>query len=258
MATAQSKESDDHEDRSAGKRRSRFLKKRWHKIVFFTFLFLVVAMLVDSGISRMYSYWDVGSNSWFDRFKGDGWQFQRGAATVDRDPFGDTFSTVKYLNQGWKPSESMWFYTTTQGSDLMPYDFFLALEKPGTSELVRSNENLNNYHYLIQNPTRSNPDGLPVGFVKDQYKGKEYFGFTCAACHTGQVIYKGTAIRVDGAPGGADLESFIEQLSKALVITQENDDVRRRFIKRVMERGNYGSEDAVLQDLKKFSYQLTA
>ena len=85
MATAQSKESDDHEKQPAGKRRSRFLKKKWHKIVFFTFLFLVVAMLVDSGISRMYSYWDVGSNSWFDRFKGDGWQFQRGAATIDHD-----------------------------------------------------------------------------------------------------------------------------------------------------------------------------
>ncbi len=255
---AQSKEGGNQEDRFANKRRPRFLKKRWHKIVFFTFVFLVVSMIVDAGISSLYRYWDVGSNSWFDRFKGDGWDFQRGAATVDHDQFGDTFSKVKYLDQGWKPSESMWYYTTTQGSDLMPYDFFMALEKPGTSELVRSNENLNSFHYMIQKPTRSNPDGLPVGFVKDPYKGKEFFGFTCAACHTGEVIYKGTAIRLDGGAGGADMESFIEQLSRALTATQENDDVRRRFVKRVMDRGNYGSEDAVLQDLKKYSFGVSS
>ncbi len=254
----QSKEGGNQEDRFANRRRPRFLKKRWHKIVFFTFVFLVVSMLVDAGISRLYRYWDVGSNSWFDRFKGDGWDFQRGAATVDHDQFGDTFSKVKYLDQGWKPSESMWYYTTTQGSDLMPYDFFMALEKPGTSELVRSNENLNSFRYLIQKPTRSDPDGLPVGLVKDSYKGKEYFGFTCAACHTGEVIYNGTAIRLDGGAGMPDLESFIEQLASALRVTQDNDDVRRRFVKRVMDRGNYNSEDAVLQDLKKYSFEVPA
>jgi hypothetical protein len=171
------------------------LKKDWHRHAIVLFLFLTLIFIVITVISRMYQFWDVGSNSWFDRLKGDGWQFQRGAATVEQDQFGDQFSNVRYLVQGWKPADSMWFYTTTQGSDLLPYDFFMALEKPGTSELFRSNKNLNYYHYLPQKATLSNPDALPVGFVKDSYKGNDYLGFTCAACHTGQVNYKGHSIR---------------------------------------------------------------
>ena len=143
------------------------LKKEWHTHAIFLFLFLTLTFIVVTVISRMYQFWDVGSNSWFDRLKGDGWQFQRGAATVAQDQFGDQFSTVKYLVQGWTPADSMWFYTSTQGSDLLPYDFFMALEKAGTSEPFRSNENLNYYHYLPQKATLSNPDALPVGFVKD-------------------------------------------------------------------------------------------
>ena len=53
----------------------------------------------------------------------------RGSATVSADVFGDQFKQVTYLDQGWAPSDSLWFYTTTQGSDLLPYDFFIALEQ---------------------------------------------------------------------------------------------------------------------------------
>ena len=237
-----------------------FLKQKWHKLTFFVFLFLIMAFLVDASISTMYDYWDVGSNSWFDRFRGDGEQFQRGAATVAQDQFGDQFLTVKYLKQGWKPSESMWFYNITQGSDLLPYDFFIALEKPGTSEPFRSNENMNFYRYLIQKPTRGNPDGLPVGFVKDTHYGKDYLGFTCAACHTSQLNYNGTGIRIDGGPSGADMDSFLEDLSKALSTTlnakEKDKDAYARFVKNVMGRGNYASENDVAEDLKIFSQRM--
>src|SRR5712692_11306803 len=116
-------------------------REQWHKHLIFLFLFLALTMIVTTTISKLYQFWDVGSDSWFDRLKGDGWKFQRSAATVAQDQFGDQFSTVKYLVQGWTPADSMWFYTTTQGSDLLPYDFFMALEKAGTSEPFRSNEN---------------------------------------------------------------------------------------------------------------------
>ena len=233
------------------------LKKDWHKHAIFLLLFLALAFVVTTVISKMYQFWDVGSNSWFDRLKGDGWQFQRGAATVQQDQLGDQFSTVRYLNQGWKPADSMWFYTTTQGSDLLPYDFFMALEKPGTSELFRSNENLNYYHYLPQKATLSNPDALPVGFVKDGYKGNEYLGFTCAACHTGQVNYKGIGIRIDGGPAGSDMDSLLHALSKAINDANDNPTVHSRFVKNVMDRGHYGSEEAVVKDLQKYAQRLS-
>lgn len=144
----------------------------------------------------------------------------------------------------------------------MPYDLFLELEqKPkeeGKLELFRANENINRYRYLPQKPTRSNPDGLPVGFVKDVYRGKEYVGLTCAACHTGQINYHGTGIRIDGGPASADMETFLKDISAALRRTLENPQVSQRFIKNVLARRNYNSEAEVMQDLKKFILRITA
>ena len=85
----------------------------------------------------------------------------RGATTVSADVFGDSFSRVEYLDQGWKENDSLWIYNVTQGSDLLPYDFFIALEQEDSQELFRSPENMNGFRYLPQKPTRSNPDALP-------------------------------------------------------------------------------------------------
>jgi mono/diheme cytochrome c family protein len=235
----------------------RFLEA-WHKHLIFLFLFLVLTMIITTTISKLYQFWDVGSDSWFDRFKGDGWKFQRGAATVAQDQFGDQFLNVRYLWQGWKPADSMWFYNTTQGSNLLPYDFFMALEKPGTSELFRSDDNMNYYRYLLQQATLSNPDALPVGFVKDRYKGKDFLGFTCAACHTGQLNYQGTGIRIDGGPAGTDMDSFLKDLATAVWTARtDKGDVHARFVKRALDRGHYASEEDVVNDLQKYAQRLS-
>ena len=234
------------------------LRKEWRKHLVLLLLFLTLTMVVTTTVSKLLQFWDVGSDSWFDRLRGDGWQFQRGAATITQDQFGDQFSNVRYLWQGWKPADSMWFYTTTQGSDLLPYDFFLALEKPGTSEPFRSNDNLNYYRYLPQLATLSNPDGLPVGFVKDRYKGKDFLGFTCAACHTGQLNYQGTGIRIDGGPAGTDMDSFLKDLATAVwTVRTDKGDVHARFVKKVMDRGHYDSEKDIVEDLQKYAQRLS-
>src|SRR6202167_517866 len=233
--------------------------REWPKHALFLLLFLTLAMTVTTVISKAYQFWDVGSNSWLDRLKGDGWEFQRGAAPMpQQDQFGDQFSSVKYLAQGWKPADSMWFYNTTQGSDLLPYDFFMVLEKPGTTELFRSDENLNYYRYLSQKPTLSDPDALPVGFVKDTYRGKAFLGFTCAACHTAQLNYQGVGIRIDGGPAGTDMDSFLQALATAVwAVRTDSGGGRARFIKNVMDRGHYASEDDVLKDLQKYAQRLS-
>ena len=52
-----------------------------------------------------------------------------------------------------------------------------------------------------------NPDGLPVGFAKGKDReGREWFGFSCAACHTGQISYGPHTIRVDGGTTLADVQ----------------------------------------------------
>ncbi|MDE2388809.1 MAG: ribonuclease E [Betaproteobacteria bacterium] len=180
----------------------------------------------------------------------------RYATTVEQDHLGDSYTQIKYLDQGWKPEDSLWFYNTTQGSNLMPYDFFLALEKPGESQLFRSDENMNFYRYLPQKASSGNPDALPVGWVKDTYKGKEYVGLTCAACHTGQVNYKGVGIRIDGGPATADMENIMIDLARALKYTREDAEAKQRFVKNVLARGNYKTEADVLADLSKYEQRI--
>jgi hypothetical protein len=54
----------------------------------------------------------------------------RGAIAVDHGSADESYQTPEYLSQGWNESDSLWFYNTTQGSGLMPYDFLIALEQP--------------------------------------------------------------------------------------------------------------------------------
>src|SRR3954470_1255627 len=86
----------------------------------------------------------------------------RNALEGAADPMGETVSRIAYLDQGWRPEESQRFYFTPQGSQLIPYDWFLALEQPGNRELFRDNRNLERLRYLTQKADAMNPDGLPV------------------------------------------------------------------------------------------------
>ncbi len=182
---------------------------------------------------------------------------ERGATTVTQDPFGDSYTTVQYLDQGWNIADSLWFYTTTQGSNLMPYDFFMVLEQQKKPELFRADENMNSYRYLPQKATSSNPDALPVGWVKDSYRDKEYIGLTCAACHTGQINYNGVGIRIDGGPASADMDSIMKDITKAMHHTQRDKEKKDRFVKNVLALGNYKSEAEVLSDLEKYKQRLS-
>jgi len=198
----------------------------------------------------------------------------RGAAMLSENQFGDHYDTIfpnkdsgEYISwQGWSPDDSMWFYTTTQGSDLLPYDFFMVLEQEKSTELFRADKNMDFYRYIPLKPTFSNPDGLALGFVKDSYKGKDYMGLTCAACHTTQVNYNGVAMRIDGGPALANMENFVIDMSKALRQTLNDPKKEQRFIDAVMDRNgfaawisggrNYTSEEKVKEDMEKFASRI--
>jgi hypothetical protein len=146
----------------------------------------------------------------------------RGAKPAEADFFGDSVNTIAYLDQNWGPLDSLWFYNTTQGSDLIPYDLFIHLEQANSEELFRADENILRYRYLTQKPSWNNPDGLPIGIVKDSYRGNDYIGFTCAACHTAQINYQGLGIRIDGGPAMSDMEGFLIALEATLTATLNN------------------------------------
>ncbi len=180
----------------------------------------------------------------------------RGAITSGADAWNSQFFSVLYLDQGWSAADSLWFYNTSQGSNLLPYSFFLELEQTHTTALFRSNENMSRYGYLPQRATTSNPDGLPVGMVRDEYRGRLYMGLTCAACHTAQIHYQGMAIRIDGGPTGADMETFMQELAETLRVTLLEPEKQQRFIASILKRGEYVSADEVLRDLGKFAQRI--
>jgi cytochrome c5 len=214
-----------------------------------------LATLAGLGLAVLWATIGVIDRWWDFRDDADG-DPARAAVVLDDDPLGDSFDRVRYLDQGWNNADSLWFYNTTQGSDLLPYDFFLHLEQADSQALFRNNSNMNRYRYLPQHPSLSNPDGLPVGMTKDTYKGKDYFGFTCAACHTTQLNFEGQGIRIDGGPAMADLEGFMLGLQKSIDQLDLNEAKHQRFVEAVLAEGNYDNAGQVQADIKRFGLRV--
>jgi hypothetical protein len=139
--------------------------------------------------------------------------------------------TPTYLDQGWTDTQRQQFYTTTQGSQLIPLAWFLALERPGSEELFVADE-LSRFGFLPNPKSSMNPNGLPVGFTEDP-NGGGWAGLTCSACHTGQVEYRGTIVRIDGGPSSADVLAFVTELNASLQSTLSDTAKFDRFAAKV-------------------------
>jgi hypothetical protein len=201
---------------------------------------IILLMLISLAVGKAYQGWDDDPD--------------RGAIPIENGAFGESYSTPVYLDQGWSASDSLWYYNTTQGSALMPYDFLVVLEQEKSEERFLSNKNVDKYRYLPQKSTFFNPDAFPVGLVKDTYQNKDYVGYTCAACHTGQVNYKGQAIRIDGGPAMADMVGFLSSLEKSMQATLDNDDKKQRFVDKVIALDNdFSSSDKVIASLEEWT-----
>ncbi len=208
---------------------------------------LLIVLSIPMGISlligKIYQSWDDDPD--------------RGAIAIENGAFGENYSTPIYLDQGWSANDSLWYYNTTQGSALIPYDFFIALEQADSTELFRANSLIDKYRYLPQKPTFFNPDGLPVGFVKESYRGNDYIGYTCAACHTAQINYQGHAMRIDGGPAMADMVGFLTDLQKSMEIAMTDSEKNQRFVAKVLELNNtYSDADEVQADLKRWARKI--
>jgi hypothetical protein len=163
----------------------------------------------------------------------------RDAFVATQDPLGEPVSKVVYLAQNWSPEESLRFYFTEQGSQIIPYDWFLALEQVDQPKPFRDNQNILKYRYLPQNPDKLNPDGLPVGFVAGKGGlGRRWLGMTCAACHTNEIRLGDTGYRVDGAPTQGDVQALLSDLTAALQRAQSDPQKFARFAGKVLGPNN--------------------
>ena len=176
---------------------------------------------------------------------------QEGPEIQEGDEVVGAVEDVINLEQGWTEDTQESFYFTPQGSQIMPYSWFLALEQPSSQSLFRSDKNINALRYLPAKPTKMNPDGLPVGFVKDiGSNDTEFLGLTCAACHTTQISYQGTNMRIDGGPTLGDFEGFNNTLVDALSETYQNPEKFDRFAKKVLgEQADLGALSNLRQAL---------
>jgi uncharacterized protein (DUF2235 family) len=171
---------------------------------------------------------------------------------------------VVWLPQNWTDDQRHSYYHTPQGSELLPYAWFLALEQPrftfkGATPF-KDDRYLQGFGFIPDSRYDQNPDALPVGFARDDrfvdpYTGQKQvvLGLTCAACHTGELFYGGKAIRIDAGPSLIDLQKFTEALGLAVTWTYYDPPRFRRFAKRVLGPNHSHADRARLrQELKYY------
>lgn len=139
-----------------------------------------------------------------------------------------------YLDQGWDHKTRQQLSFTSFGSRIIPYDWFIALEQTDSAALFRDNNNMGALGFITSSADEYNPDGLPIGLVRDlDSKQGDYIGLTCAACHTGQVSINGKRIRIDGGQALIDYTGFEQQLLASLKSTLTDHDKWLRFLSAV-------------------------
>jgi len=156
---------------------------------------------------------------------------------------------LHYLEQ-WSPQARQAYYYTPQGTQVkgLRYDWFVALELPLSKDKFATLDYLARFGFLIdpqQQPSELNPGNLPVGFARYQEakSGAQFLDISCATCHTGELRYKGQAVRIDGGAALHSLASsvptlrgggFGQALGMSMAFTYYNPLKFRRFAKTVL------------------------
>ena len=177
------------------------------------------------------------------------------AACAPALPQLQTANTSVWLEQNWTETQRQWYHHAVQGTATLfvPHEWFMALERPelklfGTPGLFSDNDYLLRFGFIPSPKSADNESGLPVGFAidkefQDPLGGKPIhaLGYTCAACHTGHMTYRGTEIRIDGGPAMTDITKLSTASGVALLYTKYIPFRFNRFAKRVLGE-EYNSE----------------
>jgi uncharacterized protein (DUF2235 family) len=175
----------------------------------------------------------------------------------------DRPDAVVFLPQNWTDDQRHRYYHMAQGSELLPYAWFLALEQPRFSitgaPSFKNDSYLRGFGFIPDSAGDQNPDALPVGFVRDDrfvdpYTGQKnvVLGITCAACHTGELFFGKKAIRIDAGPSLIDLQKFTEALGLAVTWTYYDPLRFRRFSHRVLGPNPAHADSVLLRQALKY------
>ncbi|MDH1866308.1 cytochrome c [Pseudomonas chengduensis] len=182
-------------------------------------------------------------------------------------------SDLHYLDQ-WGEEQRQTYYYTPQGTTVkgLRYDWFSALEMPFGTEKFARLDYLARFGFLTdpkQQPSVLNPGNLPVGFTRhqDSESGEHFLDISCAACHTGELRYKGQAVRIDGGAALHSLAStvptlrgggFGQALGMSMAFTYYNPLKFRRFAQEVLGDQYPQGRDQLREDFKQVLDRLLA
>ncbi len=178
--------------------------------------------------------------------------------------YGSSPDTQASVRQGWNEDIRQSFYHAPQGTRLLPYSWFLALEQATNSTRFLDDENLKRLGILPDHNTLNNPDQLPVGFVEsfDSIGKQTWMGLTCAACHTMEVSFNNQTIRVDGGPSMLDALGLLEEIGRAvhtLLVKGPDKEKFSRFAKAVLKDQHTKTSEIQLKgEVEKFYQVLQA
>ncbi len=133
------------------------------------------------------------------------------------------------LDQGWDTTTQQRAWFAPFGSRLIPTAWLQVLERADGGRFM-SDEHLDALGFLVQSATPANPQGFPVGFTQvTDAQGTAWTGLGCAACHTGEVRYRNTRIRIDGGQGDLDFDTFEGELIASMQATLADNAKFSRF-----------------------------
>lgn len=131
--------------------------------------------------------------------------------------------------QGWDSATIAGYYHQSQGAVSLPAAFMRALRLSDGTHFDKQS-NLEKYGFL---PSGANDSWPVVGMGSDSGKrenGIPMVGLTCSACHTGQLTYRSTTLRVIGGTGTLNLSKFTSDMVANLQRTANDPAARKRFL----------------------------
>ena len=150
--------------------------------------------------------------------------------------------------QGWSQDQRNFYRHASQGTVVNNLRWFMALEKAGSQTLISDSGNLASLGFIKSSKSHLNPLGLPIGFAAGPANSsiKGTVGLTCAACHTGQLSYKGNKLIIDGSQSIIDSTTFDSQIQLSMIETYHNREKWNRFAHNVLEKKyNVASEKSL-------------
>lgn len=180
-----------------------------------------------------------------------------GCAGVSKSGLSTEIETGSSV-QNWTPTDIDFWSSAPAGSRLMPYSWFMAIERAGATSRFSDLENLTSFGYL-RPENMGEVNSVPVGFAVDRQrdvkftrtklkwyasqphassKAEPWIGFNCAACHTKDIRSGGQSKRIYGGDSDADLQALIDALGASARETLVNSAKWSRFAKRVLTGRN--------------------